>query len=243
MSRLDALLAVQDLDTRLDQIEYRTHHLPEDVQIAEVDIQLATIASQRSAVAAQHHDLVRSQKGLEDEIAGLSSRVALDNARLYDGTITSPKEASALQDEIASLGRRQSSLEDEVLVLMEQVEPLSIELAQFDSASAGLDEQRGRLEAARTVALAELEAERTAVEAERAPLAASVDEALLARYDKARSRARGSVVIGRIEAGRCTACSLGVSAVFLDRAKAAGPDEIHQCEECGVMLVWAGTTA
>ena len=61
MSRLDALLAVQDLDTRLDQIEYRTHHLPEDVQIAEVDIQLATIASQRSAVAAQHHDLVRSQ--------------------------------------------------------------------------------------------------------------------------------------------------------------------------------------
>ena len=49
-------------------------------------------------------------------------------------------------------------------------------------------------------------------------------------------------MIGRIEAGRCTACGLALSAVFVDRAKAASDDEIHQCEECGVMLAWSGTS-
>ena len=40
------------------------------------------------------------------------------------GAVKAPKELQALQDEIDALHRRQSTLEDHVLELMEQVEPL-----------------------------------------------------------------------------------------------------------------------
>ncbi len=236
MSSLDSLLSVQDLDTRLDQIEHRRGHLPEDEKLTELASSLSALTEDRSGVASQHHDLEREQKRIEDEVASLDAKATADNEKLYDGSITSPKDAGALQDEIASLRRRQTQLEDDVLELMEQAEPLAATLAGFDSKSAELDAERGRVDANRTVALAELDAECSAVRTERGSQAAKVDVELIERYEKLRSRSRGGIVIGRIEAGRCTACGLGQSSMFLDRVKGSDTDEIHQCEECGVML-------
>lgn len=242
MSRLDPLLVVQDLDTRLDQLEHRRTHLPEDEQLAEIDGSISAVAGRRAEIEVDHHALAREQHRIEDEVAGIEARVSADNDRLYDGSITSPKEAGALQDEIASLKRRQAGLEDEVLELMEQIEPITQTLAKFDATAMELDERRGRIDAARTVALAELSAERADVERQRDEAAGGVEADLLERYTSLRSRSRNGIAIARIDAGRCTSCALGLSAVFLDRAKAAGDDEIHQCEECGVLLAWSGTT-
>ena len=236
MSSLESLLSVQDLDTRLDQIEHRRGHLPEDEKLTELASALSALTDDRSGVAVQHHDLERKQKRIEDEVASLDAKAAADSAKLYDGSITSPKDAGSLQDEIASLRRRQTGLEDDVLELMEQNEPLAATLANFDSKSAELDAERGRVDSTRTVALAELDAEFSAAQTERSVHASNVDAELFERYEQLRSRSRGGIVIGRIEAGRCTACGLGQSSMFLDGIKAAGADEIHQCEECGVML-------
>ena len=61
-------------------------------------------------------------------------------SRAASGKVTSPKELTAIQEEVASLKRRQVALEDDLLERMEQRETLEAELAE-------LDERRERLTA------------------------------------------------------------------------------------------------
>lgn len=242
MTKLTVLLELQGLDTRLDQLNHRRDNLPEALKVAELDHSLAAIAIRREEIAENRRTIERAQKRVEDEIAGIEAKRAEDSDKMYNGGITSPKELTALQDELDSLARHQSSLEDEVLELMEQAEPLDETLSKFDAKSAELDEQKGRLEAAVTVAMAEIEAEHQAVSAKRDALTAEVDDALLAKYERMRSGARNGIAVGSLSGGVCSACGLGASAVFLDRLKQQGPDEIANCEECGVILVPVSAT-
>ena len=242
MTNLTALLELQNLDTRLDQLEHKRAHMPEAARIAELDHSLEAIANRRVELADKRHAIARSQKAIEDEIAGIEAKRAEDTDRMYNGGITSPKELTALQDELDSLARHQSSLEDEVLELMEQAEPLDATLAKFDAKATELQDERGRTEATMTVVIAEIDAEHGAVTAKRQAAAASVEPDLLARYERMRNGSRSGVAVGSLSAGVCSACGLGASAVFLDRIRSLSPGEIVNCEECGVILVPVGGT-
>ncbi len=240
MSELQALLQLQAFDTRLDQLEHRRNNLPEAARIDELTGSLEAIAERRSEIASQRHEFERAQKRIEDDVAGIEAKRAEDSDRLYNAGITSPKELTALQDELDSLARHQSGLEDEVLELMEQAEPLDDTLAKFDAKADELGAERGRFEAARTVALAEIEAEHSSVSTDRAAAVGGLDEALVAKYQRMRGGSKDGVAVGALTHGICSACGLGASAVFIDRIRSLGPGEIANCEECGVILVPAG---
>ncbi|MCP3939734.1 MAG: hypothetical protein GY708_30695 [Actinomycetia bacterium] len=240
MSELQALLRLQTFDTRLDQLIHRRDNLPETERIDELAGSLEAIAGRRVEIATQRHEIERAQKRVEDEVAGIEAKRAEDTDRLYNGGITSPKELTALQDELQSLARHQSTLEDEVLELMEQAEPLDDTLSKFDAKADELEAERGRFEAARTVSLAEIEAEHNAVSADRETAVLSLDEALVVKYQHMRGGAKDGVAVGALTHGVCSACGLGASAVFIDRIRSLGPGEIVNCEECGVILVPAG---
>ena len=120
---------------------------------------------------------------------------------------------------------------------MEQIEPLSEEIAAFGEQAAQLEAQRaevdGRIEAATT----EIETERNEVQSERDALVAATPERLVAIYDTQRSRMRGRVAVGRLTGSTCGACHLDLSAVDLDRIRSLPPVEPGECPECGALLV------
>src|SRR5690606_32371264 len=130
-------------------------------------------------------ELVAQQRRLEDEVALLEARSSeLDEVLYRSGTITSPKEAQALSDELDSLAKRRRRLEDDVLELMEQIEPIDAELAELatrrDELGARIDATRAEL-AARE---AEVDAEIREVEAHRAEATADVDPSHLSEYEQ-----------------------------------------------------------
>lgn len=237
MSSLEALAQLQDLDLRLDQLQHRLEHLPELAERAELLETVKVLDGQRAGVEEQVAALQREQKRHEDEVAGVERQTAESEKALYGGAITSPKEASAMQEKIASLGRHQASIEDEILVLMEQIEPLSEEISAALEQRGQVEQQLAVVEARIAEASGEIDAERSTVQAERDGLAAATSAGLIELYGKQRARMRDRIAIGRLTGATCGACHLDLSAVELDRIRALGPEEPGECAECGALLV------
>ena len=235
MTRWDALLAVQEHDTAVDQIEHRKRSLPARKELDAVTAEAGTFEARAAALEAQKHELVRSQQRLEDEIATLTAKAKEHDTTLYGGTIANPRELQSLQDEIAALKRRIGQLEDQELELMEQIEPLDADLARLQQERDALDERGRALLASIAEDEVQLDAELAGVRAERAQVAGQVEPELLAEYETMRPRL-GGIAIARLVGGSCGGCHLGLSAVEIDRIKKLPPEEPARCEECGRLL-------
>ncbi|HZD64976.1 MAG TPA: C4-type zinc ribbon domain-containing protein, partial [Acidimicrobiales bacterium] len=156
-------------------------------------------------------------------------------ARLYGGVVSAPRELSAMSEEVASLRRRRSELEDQAIAVMEEAEPL-------DAALADLAEERRRLEAERAqVSAAIAEAEAAIAEEEAAERRAREDQAahlpadLADQYEALRARL-GGVGAARLVHGSCTGCHLTLPASEQERLRHLPPDDVATCDQCGRIL-------
>lgn len=235
MSRWDALLAVQEHDTSIDQLIHRRRTLPARAELEVAMAELTKLEQRAGEVETTRHDLARAQQRLEDEITTISERATQHDKTLYSGTISNPRELQAMQDEIASLKRRISQLEDQELELMEQIEPLDADLARAADERAALDATATALRAQIAEDEVAIEGQLAAVRAERESLVADVEPDLMAEYDQLRPHS-GGIAIARLVGGSCGGCHLALSAVEVDRIKKLPPEAPVHCEECGRLL-------
>lgn len=176
-------------------------------------------------------------RDLDLEIRSVAEKAKTADADLYGGRIRSPKALQELQEEIDSLKRRQNQLEDELLETMMQVEENEAQvagathvLADARAAAASqhstLVEERARLEGA----LVEAERERQA-------MAANVEPASLAAYEKLLPRFRGQVV-AILQPDGCSIC--GVEQTSMNAQVVRLGRTLAYCESCGRILASSG---
>jgi predicted nucleic acid-binding Zn-ribbon protein len=151
--------------------------------------------------------------------------------------MTSPKEATALQSEIDSISRRQSVLEDQIIEVMEQIEPFALEEARIVSQRNAGGESRQKLEKQLAETQDEIEGQREAVIKERVHLEERAGADLVALYEQNRIRMGDHTAVGRLVGTSCGACFLGISAVELDRIRRLPSNEPSECPECGALLI------
>jgi predicted nucleic acid-binding Zn-ribbon protein len=235
MSRWDALLSVQEHDTTLDQLTHKRRTMPARAELEAAMAELAKLEQRAAEVEATRHELARAQQRLEDDISAISDKAAQHDKALYSGTVGNPRELQAMQDEIASLKRRISQLEDQELELMEQIEPLDADLARLAAERAALDERATGLRAQIAEDEVSIDEQLATVRSERDALVAGVEPELLAEYEQLRPHS-GGIAIARLVNGSCGGCHLGLSAVEIDRIKKLPPEAIVHCEECGRLL-------
>jgi predicted nucleic acid-binding Zn-ribbon protein len=236
MNQWEQLLVVQTIDSRIQKLDHREAQLPERTRLAELEDRLAGVRAQTEAAEAEKRVLVKEQKRIEDEIAGLEGKIEHEESQLYGGGSSDAGLLQSLQEEIASLKRRISRLEDDELELMEQTEPIDARLRALAAEQADLDEQAIATTAALAEAEAELGRKRDAANVERAEAVAGIDDEALARYEKVRDRLGGTAV-APLESGTCGACHIKLSAVEHDRILHLPVDEEVRCEECDRFLV------
>ncbi|MET0726981.1 MAG: C4-type zinc ribbon domain-containing protein [Acidimicrobiales bacterium] len=235
MSRWDALLAVQDHDTTTDQLRHRRRTMPARGELEAAMAELGKLERRASEIEAKRHELAQAQQRLEDEIAKVSEKAELHDKTLYSGTIGNPRELQMLQEDIASLKRRVSQLEDQELELMEQIEPLDVDLLRLADDRAALDDRANALRAQIAEDEVAIDGQLATVQAERDDLVAGVEPELLAEYEQVRPHS-GGVAIARLVNGSCGGCHLHLSAMELDRIKKLPPEQPVHCEECGRLL-------
>jgi predicted nucleic acid-binding Zn-ribbon protein len=234
---LERLLAVQELDTAADVLRRRREDLPERAALAAHQSALAAVEAEAASLQEQRHELARAQQALEDEIALIAEKVDGVTAAMYGGSSTNAKELQSLQQELDSLGRRRSSLEDQVLARMVDAEPLDAELGSLAERRDALDAEATAATAALAEAEAAIDSELATVEGERAELAKEVDGALLERYERLRARLAG-VGVARFTGRTCGGCHLTLPAAEAEQVRREARDDgVATCPECDRLLV------
>ena len=182
-------------------------------------------------------DLTAEQAKVDADVEQVKTRRTRDRDRIDQGLIANPKDLQRMQHELESLERRITSLEDQELEVMEQVED-GTEGRRRRSTGQVLeaDERLARLAASRDEKSAALDAELAEVLAARAPAVAGMPEDLLSLYDRLREL-KGGVGAAALRARECGGCRLSLDPAELARIRAAAMDEVIRCEECQRILV------
>jgi predicted nucleic acid-binding Zn-ribbon protein len=236
LSALEQLLEVQRHDTRVDQIRHRKANLPERAALVEREADKARTEREHATTTARRDELQAEQDRIEGEVAKAKARIGEVDGKLYGGATSNPRELQALQDEVASLGRRVGLLEDSELEVMEQLEPVDAATVANQAEITRLEGEIDRLAMELTAASAELDVELAEVEGLRAAAAQAVPDELLEEYEHIKANS-GGVGVARLTGGQCGGCHIKLSAMESDRIKHLPPDSVAYCDECGRILV------
>ena len=229
-----SLLELADLDAELSRLEHRAGHLAEQQRFEQTQAEHRAANDRLASLRLALEDLDAQIAKFESEIEAVQAREKRDRSMLEAGAI-SAKQLTDLQHELETLQRRQSSLEDSLLEVMERREELQAqqdgELAKID----GLESELADAQRARDDALAEIEQTRHQCVSRRDELTAVLDSDLVSLYE--RQRSRGGAGAGRLQGRRCGACRIEIDRGELARISAAADDEVLRCPECGAILL------
>ena len=226
------LLDIADLDRRIAQAERAKTKPSQAARISELVAIRQDQLRELTALAGPRDDVRTELKRLESDVAVVEARRNRDAERL--AASTNPKDAQALEHELASLARRQSDLEDAELDVMGRLEEaeaaVAAQQALLDTTTAegsALTAQAKADVAAATDLGAQLARDRAAV-------AEAVSPALLAEYDRRAKNSAGAALLTR---GTCEGCRILLPSTDLNDIRRAADDLVVSCPECGCILV------
>jgi predicted nucleic acid-binding Zn-ribbon protein len=179
-------------------------------------------------------DLDRDIRRLERDVEGVRSRTERDN-QLLAGAGIGAKQAADLQHELETLARRQTVLEDEQLEIMEQREAVGADVEHSRVVLATAEQELAAITERRDAALVDIDTAEAGRRRAREEVIPALPADVLAAYERRREQ-RG-VGAAALVARRCQACRLELDRTAIAELRAAPPDEVAHCEECGVILV------
>ncbi len=230
------LLELQTHDSAIDRLNHRRTSLPEHARLEQLATNLAAIDQLVAERQGELATVSREQTRFEDEIEMVRRKAETEEARAISGRVTSPKELTAIQEEVGALHRRQGALEDELLERMERRETLDAELAELSSRREGVTSDQAEVTKSRDAALEEIDQELEVQRAARALLGPKLSAELLKLYEQIRAR-QGGVGAGALRGDTCQGCRTSLSRVELNAMRALPPERIKRCEHCRRILV------
>jgi len=228
------LLDLQAADTALGQLAHRRRNLPQLAALADAQQRAADLQNEVVDARTLADDVAAEQRRLESDVDTVRARAVRDESRLQAGGLPS-RELESLQHEIATLARRQSTLEDELLDVMERAEEADGALRAATERLAAVTAEVEGLEAERDAAFSEIDATVGRREPERVAIAAELPADLLALYERARTQSGTGAAMLRQR--RCEACHIELSGSELAAVRHAEPDEVVRCDNCRAILV------
>lgn len=230
MTSIAELYALQEVDLALEvdratlsDVESR---LGEPEELVEAR---RTVTEREEALRAAEKEFKEREWNTDE----LQQKIEPLERRLYEGRIGNPKELADLQQEVDSLKRRRSELEDQALEAMDGQEQAQQALAEgqrslkqiSDDCAAEQEELRGR-QASLNEAIGALEGQRSE-QGER------IDGELLRLYDQLRTTRQGRAV-AKVEGGACQGCRISLPINLVQRARSGS--DVVQCSSCERVL-------
>jgi predicted nucleic acid-binding Zn-ribbon protein len=226
---VQSLLAVQHDDLEIYALES---------QLAALAPRLAALESERSRAA---QELERARKSVEaDEARHREAMLKVDthrqlverSQRQYE-SVTSPREANAAMVQLEQTKRMAEDSERDASQILGRIGEMRHHVAELETALADVERRQAETRATLDSERAEIEAELTTARAKRDRTAQAVPRAMLAKYDKVRSRRRAETLFP-LRGPSCSACDTAIPTQR--RAVMAASGTIEMCEGCGALL-------
>lgn len=230
----ELLTALQRADSTILKLTKLIDDLPEQREIVSIDARLDVIANTIADITVEQQDVKARLAREERELELFSTRLGAESQRLYDGSVTNPREIQAVEAEIAQTTRRIADHEDQLLAVMEEHDEIGAKLAALADEQSTLTTRRDELEAQLVVSSANYLAERDDAQSVRNNLFVQLPDDLKQRYTTVAARS-GGVGAAELIDGSCSACRIALSHVDLDGLLNGPP--IAECPSCRRILV------
>jgi uncharacterized protein len=229
LDAIEKLLVLQDRDRKILQLQEELTRIPPERQ--ELQGRLATLQSRLEVARQRIKHLESDRKRLELEVEAKKQLIERYSVQQYQ--TRKNEEYRALTHEIETCKAAIRKLEDEQLDLMEQGDQVSREVARLTQDASdtkrAVDSRLADLSGREALLRKEL----GQLEAERAQLAAAVDEGVRTRYERLLNH-RGNSVVVPIERGVCGGCHMQLSRHLV--VACIAEQEIITCPNCARLL-------
>ena len=231
---LAGLLALADTDAAIRRNQLVLDDLPEQRRLTEVDEQISDLQRRRADIGLERDAVAAVARSHDRDVAHLNERLAAEQQRMYEGTITNAKQLNKLEAEIAAVQAKVDEHELAELEALEEIDEHDDAVAAIDDELASLATTRDEVEQARDRAAADLLAEIAEHEVVRDAQRGDLPDALVARYDQSAARHRGNAV-GHLDGDRCSACGIGLSYADVNDLLEGPP--LTNCPSCQRLMV------
>jgi predicted nucleic acid-binding Zn-ribbon protein len=229
MSAALGLYRLQQVDSQIDAIRARLAVIR---QTLENDLKRRTAAQALSVAEDLHRQATSTLKQSEAEVERQTLKIKQNEASLYSGNVKNPKELQDLQQDIASLKKHLSTLEERELEAMLRAEETAkkVELAKAQLA----DIESNLLIQNRDLAseTEKLNADLERLQAERQAVISTLSEQALKTYEGLRQHKRG-IAVAIISEDACSACGTTLTA---SQQQFARLPQLFYCPTCGRVL-------
>lgn len=235
MSALNDLLAVQTTDIAISQAKHRVAHLQETIDrdiakksLAEIDAQIAVCDAEIVAANSEITKVDRFSHEHDDKLIKLNKQLK---------TVIAPREAEALQHEIATVTSERSLLDDRELELMGVVEIAELKKNELGPLQATAKSVLAAATLALSSAKQKIDAEISALTEQRSAQALVVAPSLMATYE-AKRKHRPDGAVCRLTGPTCGSCHLDISQGEINAMRLMPSEELPECPHCGSFIVF-----
>jgi len=234
-SEVEALLALQEDDTKIRELENRLKALEPRMAALDRKREGAAAAVNRSRAALEAEE--RRQRDLQGKIAQ-HKQMQEKNLAQFDA-VKKLKEATAAMAQVESARRIIAEDESEMVALGRRIAEMRSTLESSQASLTAVEEEqataRGEIEQER----AEIDEALSAARAQREGKTGGVPRPLLGKYDRIRTRRTQALYPLRGES--CGNCDTAIPMQRRNQMAVNGPIDV--CEACGVLLYRAAVTA
>lgn len=229
------ILNVQKTDSEIDENNHKLQNIEEKTRFESIQREIERLTktqAQMKEIQAKENLLLDKQNG---ELDILTQKIKSEEKKLFSGSITSPKELSAIQQEIASLNRKRDALETTVLEQMDKVAEVESKLANIDEELRQKTEKAEENKRVWQDKEAKLKQKISELEKKRQGQAKEVDPQLLEDYEDIRERKEG-IGAGALVGDTCQVCHVALPAIDLERILSS-KEEPDYCPNCRRILI------
>lgn len=230
MSQSFELLALQEIDSEAAALRAAIDSLEQRLA---GNSQLDDARRELQYVDAELAKRRTRQRRVETEIDDINAKIGPEETRLYDGSITSPKELESLQKEITFLTGNRSQQEDRLLAVLSQIEELELRRRAANQKIGELEREWDTAQVTLRGELHELQQKLGAVQSRRDEQKGRATPRNVGLYEDLRPR-KGGVAVSPIKAGACSSCRVSLPGAV--RSQTLDKDSVVQCPNCERIL-------
>ncbi len=228
---IEKLLILQDRDRHILRVQTELAHIGPERE--SLQAKAAGTQAILDAAKTRGKQIESDRKKLELEVESKKQQIEKYGNQQFQ--TKKNEEYRALAHEIENCKGDIRKLDDQQIELMEQAEVAQKEVAAAAVAAAAarkvVEDQIGNLAAREK----NLEKELAELEANRAQLAAGVEESARGRYERLR-KTKGSNVVVSVEHGVCGGCHMKLTTQTMVQCR--GQNEVVGCINCGRILYY-----
>jgi uncharacterized protein len=230
MTIVKQLYSLQELDLALDSIQSQKSQAEQGLNSG---LTLEQIEQTLQDEKSRLQEVQQSHRMQQIEAESLRERSAQLEQQLYGGTITNPRELESLRLEASNVSQQLDRRDLGLLELSVQAEDLHKRIAILEKELADQQEAWQSRQAQLNEQLKKLSAEEEIIAAQRANLAATLDQKELQKYESLR-KGKGGRAVAKVERGLCQACRMSLPTQQLQRVRSGRQTVL--CSSCGRML-------